>query len=80
MIPSVNMIKREIRTLQSLSETSEDIIEKRLAYMTSEILRWTIENTQGWLGPSREVRVSSKILKDDLKDAVHAFSEQGAKK
>lgn len=68
MIPSKRKIKSEIRKLRVVIDNSDgDEVLARIAYAVETALRWSIEDTTGWLPTSAEVFEEAHILKTELK-------------
>jgi hypothetical protein len=66
-------IKRAIRQVRRLIETSPDLVERRIAYEIECALRWASEpGIRGWPPPDRMARDAAALLRQELHLATHA--------
>lgn len=64
-------VKRVLRALRTICETSKDPTEARIAQAMEKAIRWSREETRGWLSMDREAIVMAGILRDDLRHETH---------
>jgi len=63
--PDLRAIRREIVKLRSFIENDEnDALEKRLAQVAEDALRWATEDTQ-WNSPVEELAGMATIVRND---------------
>ena len=66
-IRSNKEIKKEIKRLRKLIDTTDDTILGRVAYTVESVLLWVITPDAEWDNPKEEVIVETKILKEEYK-------------
>ena len=71
--PSERTIKRRLKELRTLIDTSNDPAVQRIAYGMETAIRWATEKTVGWPPPAVEAELLAKILREEL----HITSTRG---
>ena len=66
MKKSKRTIKRNLRELRKLIDTSEDVLLSRIAYAIETAVRWTIEDTTNWEGLCDQAKSEADLLKKQL--------------
>ena len=64
--PSRSTIRRRLKDLRTLIDTTKDPYEARIAYAMETAIRWATEHTVGWQPPAKEARILAAMLKTDL--------------
>lgn len=64
--PSQQAIKRRLKELRVLIDTSKDPAERRVAYGMECAIRWAREETAGWEAPAILARNLAKMLRHDM--------------
>lgn len=67
-IPSQRTIKRRLKELRTLIDTSKDPCVTRIAYGMECAIRWAIEDTSGWPSPEEEALILGDILRRELQE------------
>lgn len=65
-VKSDSTIRRNLRALRKICETSKDPIESRMAQAMESAIRWAREDTRGWPQMDVEAREMTKILRRDI--------------
>ena len=63
---SKSTIRRNLKELRSLIDSSNDLILRRIAYAMEHAVRWATEDTVGWHSLAREAEEEAKILRGEL--------------
>lgn len=63
---STSTIRKHLKKLRELIDSSKDPIEKRVAYAMEQAVRWAIEDTAGWSGLAQEAKEEAGVLKREL--------------
>lgn len=63
--PSDRTIRRRLKELRALIDTSEDPAERRIAYGMERSIRWARQETVGWEAPVVTARDLTKMLHDE---------------
>ena len=64
--PSLSTIRRRLRDLRTLIDTSTDPCEQRIAYGMETAIRWATEHTVGWMPMDKEAKELARVLRNDL--------------
>lgn len=67
---SLRTIKKNLKELRELIDTSPDIFEHRMAYTIETALRWAIEDTVGWPDMIQEAKDAAWLLKKRVRDTM----------
>ena len=67
-IPSKRTLRRQLKELRVLIDTSKDAAEVRIAYGMETAIRWATEDTVGWERPVLTAIDLAKLLHTELKD------------
>lgn len=60
-------IKRQVRKLRKLVETTDDKVVARIAYAMETALQWVLyERTTGWVPMDVEAKKEAEILRKEL--------------
>lgn len=59
-------IKKSVKALRKIVDTSKDPATVRMAYYAECALRWAIGDTVGWPRPEIELQLEVTCLKDEL--------------
>lgn len=65
-IPSQRMIKRRLKELRTLIDTSKDPTVTRIAYGMECAIRWATEDTVGWESPAMIAMDLAQMLRTEL--------------
>lgn len=66
-IPSKRTIKRRLKELRQLIDSSKDPAEQRIAYGMETAIRWATEDTEGWECPVVCARDLATMLRQEMK-------------
>ena len=66
-IPSKRTLRRQLKELRVLIDTSKDAAEVRIAYGMETAIRWATEDTVGWERPVLTAIDLAKLLHTELK-------------
>jgi hypothetical protein len=64
--PSQRTIRRRLKELRRLIDTSPCPAEQRVAYGMETAIRWVTEDTTGWDSPAVEATKLAQILREEL--------------
>lgn len=59
-------IRRTLKALRKIVDTTKDPMEKRVAYIVETAIRWATEKTSGWNRPENEVADDCTMLRKGL--------------
>ena len=65
-VPSERTIKRRLKELRKMIDTSKDPSEQRIAYGMECAIRWAREETVGWEAPVVTARDLAGMLRKEL--------------
>jgi len=66
-------IKRALREVRRLIDTSPDVVERKMAYEVECAIRWATEpGIVGWPTPARMAREGARLLRVELAKATRA--------
>lgn len=65
MKPSAGSIRRSIKLLRKLIDSSGDPVVFRIAYAVETALRWATTETTGWERPEKDVLIIAEFLRQD---------------
>lgn len=63
-------IKRTLRALRKMIESSSDPIETRMAWEVENAIRWITEKTVGWQEPHKSVVSGVSLLEQEMQYAA----------
>lgn len=66
-IPSKRTLKKRLKELRDLIDTSEDPCVQRIAYGMETAIRWATEDTKGWIPPAEDAQELARLLRNELK-------------
>jgi hypothetical protein len=66
-VKAPSTVRRHLKGLRDIVETSKDPIEIRIAYAMEQAVRWAVEDTSGWPSLADEARANTQILRNELK-------------
>ena len=59
-------IRRNLKELRAIIETSNNPIETRIAYAMEQAVRWAVEDTRGWPSLAKDAKDNADILASEL--------------
>lgn len=60
-------IRRHVKALRALIDTTEDPYQRRIAYAMETALRWASIDTVGWPAMRAEALTLAKLLRDETR-------------
>lgn len=66
-IPSNRTIKRRLKQLRLLIDTSKDPVVSKIAYAMETAITWATSDTVGWKPPAEEAVELAVLLHQELK-------------
>lgn len=67
MKPNQRTIKRHLKELRELIDSTDDFIEARIAYAMETAVRWATENTVDWDSLVKQAKDEATILRQEIK-------------
>lgn len=64
--PSAAAIRKAIKELRVLIDTTKDPCESRIAYAMETAIVWATKHTEGWSAPAITARQLAKFLRQEL--------------
>lgn len=59
-------IKRTIKKMREIIDSTEDVATRRMAYFAETTLRWAIEDTVSWKRPEEDLQDEVFLLKREV--------------
>jgi hypothetical protein len=66
-VPSQRTIKRSLKDLRAMIDSSEDPAVTRIAYGMECAIVWATSDTVGWEPPAKVAQDLAKMLREELK-------------
>jgi hypothetical protein len=60
------LVKRELRRLRRFIDSSNDPIDRRIAYVVETAIRWARQDTVGWPTPLKDALANADLLRTEL--------------
>lgn len=77
-IPSQRTLKRRLKELRALIDSSKDPAEQRVAYAMETAIQWATADTVGWEAPIVVAKDLARMVRTDL--GLSPFAAGGERK